>query len=224
MRNKDIIKSLKSESESVKLPDVYSRAKSAPINKLLTGETPIQAFQKQLAVRLLAISAILIIALILSTAAYMLVPANVEAGNNSYVSITIAGGNRYGFVVSSDNNVIAAVLEKDGGAESLTKLNDAVGKDLNNAIKAVYVANNNDDVTICAISKKSDVSNYWATQAKDIVDSLYTIKSYASIIHKNGYIVEDELVTVINNKITEDKITNTTDADIIIDKYLALFR
>ena len=53
MKLKDIEKGLKSEQNSQQVPDVLQRAKKAPINRLLDGQTPLKAFDKQTAVRLL---------------------------------------------------------------------------------------------------------------------------------------------------------------------------
>lgn len=53
MKLKDIEKNLKKEQDCKSVPDVYARASKAPLNKLLTGETPARAFQKQVVMNLL---------------------------------------------------------------------------------------------------------------------------------------------------------------------------
>lgn len=55
MKLRDIEKKLRREQESKTVPEVYARASKAPLNKLLSGETPARAFQKQLVMRLLVI-------------------------------------------------------------------------------------------------------------------------------------------------------------------------
>ena len=53
MKLKDIEKSLKREHDGTQVPDVMKRAQKAPINKLLDGQRPLRAFDKQTAVRVL---------------------------------------------------------------------------------------------------------------------------------------------------------------------------
>ena len=72
MKIRDIKNNLKNEHDEKSVPDVFSRAKKAPINRLLTGEEPLRAFDKTTAVRLLwiALALLLVCALAFSALAF----------------------------------------------------------------------------------------------------------------------------------------------------------
>jgi hypothetical protein len=53
MKLSELEKRIKREGGSIKVPDVYKKVKHAPINRLLTGQTPVQAFKKRLTTLLL---------------------------------------------------------------------------------------------------------------------------------------------------------------------------
>lgn len=129
MKLKDIEKNLKREQDSGNIPDVYASAKKAPLNKLLTGETPIRAFKKQLALRLLitalllfAVSAICIGALWLTKPPTVTVPdcrVTVTVERESGESLT------YTLHIRNNYEIFDVLKEEDGKYERLSGLSVA---------------------------------------------------------------------------------------------------
>ena len=116
MKIRDIKNNLKNEHDEKSVPDVFSRAKKAPINRLLTGEEPLRAFDKATAVRLLWIALALLLVCALAFSALALMQDNKPAPSQSYVRLSVESEGKtivYGFVIS-DESVIVCTLERDG--------------------------------------------------------------------------------------------------------------
>ncbi len=115
MKIKDIKDKLKQEEGQTKVPDVLERAKRAPINKLLTGETPLQAFSRTLAMRLLVFATLLLVVAIFSLMAMWLAPTHPAEQPYCYVSVTVLQGEEelhFGMIAKSDGNVYLCCKEK----------------------------------------------------------------------------------------------------------------
>ena len=126
MKIKDIEKKLRREQDGQAVPDVYTRVKKAPLNKLLLGETPIRAFRKNLATRLLAIACILFIVSAIALAAMWFTPSNIGAAPDCYASIALtrtADGTaegaedycRIGVLMDAGGAVISITVELENG-------------------------------------------------------------------------------------------------------------
>ncbi len=116
MKIKDIEKILKSEREAENIPDVYASAKKAPLNKLLSGETPARAFQKQVVMRLLVTALILFaVAAVCIGAMWLSKPASPTIPDCNVEVKVISGGvpTVYSIVVKNEFD-IASVLKSDG--------------------------------------------------------------------------------------------------------------
>jgi len=112
MRLKDIEKKLRREQESKTVPEVYARASRAPLNKLLSGETPARAFQKQLVMRLLVIVLALFLVAAIGLSAMWLAPSNGGSTPDCYACITVSGDGgelRIGLILRSGRNIASAV-------------------------------------------------------------------------------------------------------------------
>lgn len=156
MKIKDIKNNLKSEHAEKSVPDVFSRAKQAPINRLLTGEEPLKAFDKRTAVRLLWIALALFLVCALAFSALALMQGGSSAPVSSYVRLSIEsedGTTVYGFLLS-DESVSACVLESSGGDAPYTHITD-YDENIKYAITDVYQAKNNDKVRVCVICDNS---------------------------------------------------------------------
>lgn len=120
MKLKDIEKNLKSEHSEKGVPDVYARVKKAPLNKLLDGETPIRAFQKQLVIRLLVIVLLLFTVVgICLGALWVTTPASPSLPQCT-VTITVVGDSgvdRYVVRVKNDYDIIGVTAEVLDGVE-----------------------------------------------------------------------------------------------------------
>jgi len=115
MRFKDIEKRLRSEHDESRVPDVYMRVKKAPINKLLEGETPALAFQKQIAMKLLIGTAIIfIVAAIAVAALWFSKPTDLDLPDY-YVSVTVerqtGRTESYGAVLREDSGTVLITEE-----------------------------------------------------------------------------------------------------------------
>lgn len=158
MKFKDIKNQLKDEHRSVQVPDMLSRVKRAPINKLLSGETPAQAFQKKLAVRLLVTATALLVAAVFCFAALLLFTENGQASPRCYISLRVESGDlteSYGIVVSGDITTAVCIDEN-------TKQ-----KAQYSSISALYNLKSTDKVTVCAICEDAKIAARTLANFKD---------------------------------------------------------
>ena len=116
MKIKDIESKLKNEQKSQNIPDVLQRAKKAPINRLLDGQTPLRAFDKQTAVRLLWCAMFLLVAAVLAIWAGATIPDGGQGkASLAYVRIIVVSEDEtteYGIVTEDFERVAALVQEK----------------------------------------------------------------------------------------------------------------
>ena len=153
MRLKDIEKKLKREQESKTVPEVYARASRAPLNKLLSGETPARAFQKQLVIRLLVIVLALFLVAAIGLSAMWLAPSNGGSTPDCYACITVSGDGgelRIGLILRSGRNIVTAVEEVTSG-----KLNTKPIVSHSSQIKDFIKPNKGDKVRVSLISNAS---------------------------------------------------------------------
>lgn len=213
MKLKDIEKGLKNEQNSQKVPDVLQRAKKAPINRLLDGQTPLKAFDKQTAVRLLWCVMLLLVTAVLAIGAIALMPKGErEQVELCYVNITVESDGEitaYGMVVEDCETVAVFVLEKQNAevvACDLQKKGDSV----ENAINDVYQAKIGDKVSICVLCD-NDAS---------ILSTLV-----ASVFEGDGIDVQTTVNTSQARADLKAFVGNVeaNDIDTLIDEYLAKF-
>lgn len=168
MKLKDIESKLKNEQKEKNIPDVLQRAKKAPINRLLDGQTPLKAFDKQTAVRLLWCAMLLLVTAVLAIWAIAMIPdGGQEKMPMAYVavSVTSEGENaEFGIVVEDYERVAVFVREKQNGALVFEDLNKA-GYGMQSAIKEVYTAKEGDRITICVIA--SNIPDGFVSTLKD---------------------------------------------------------
>lgn len=211
MRIKDIEGKLKSEHNSQTVPDVLQRAKKAPINKLLDGQTPLKAFDKQTAVRLLWCVMLLLVTAVLATFAIAMIPdgANDEVAV-CYVNVKVESNGEtvvYGIVVENYETVSVFVKERQNQtvvAQNLQKR----GYSLKSAINDVYEQKEGDRITICVLGK--DVSADFANVVKDM------FSPYAANTSVNDSAVIFELKDFLGS--------NKTDVRLLIDEYVTKFQ
>lgn len=164
MKIKDIKNNLKNEHEEKSVPDVFSRAKQAPINRLLTGEEPLHAFDKTAAIRLLWIALALLLVCALAFSALALMQDNKPAHTQSYVRLSVERGDEiivYGFVIS-DETVTVCILERNGEDTPFSNVGKQ-GEDVKNAITEVYQVKNGDKVQVCVIGDVNSASSKLAS-------------------------------------------------------------
>lgn len=193
MKIKDIKNNLKNEHDEKSVPDVFSRAKQAPINRLLTGEEPLRAFDKTTAIRLLWIALALLLVCALAFSALALMQDNKPAPTQSYVRLSIESGDKtivYGFVIS-DETVTVCTLERDGEDTPFSNVGKQ-GEDIKTAISEVYQVKNGDKVRVCVIG---DVNSTSSKLASLLVSSIRSgIQSGDDITV--SYVVNDATVKV----------------------------
>ena len=146
MKIKDIEQNLKKEGESLKVPDVYPRAKKAPINRLLSD--PIHAFRHKMAIAMLAFVLVIFLVVALGVSAIWLTPSKVSDEEYGYLRVCVGDDEIYGFALDKDGTVLACIKEKSAGLTSCEVLSAAVSKYVEDAINIVYAANATDKVVI----------------------------------------------------------------------------
>lgn len=159
MKRKDIEKSLKKEHDGAKVPNVMRRAQKAPINRLLDGQRPLKAFDKQTAVRVLwIVMALAVTALLCFGALCIMDNGTSDKVNCAYVRVSIENGGEiteYGMVIEGVQNVALFVLEKSGSTLPMKDLQKG-GNSLQNAINDVYQCKSGDKVSICVVASNVD--------------------------------------------------------------------
>lgn len=211
MRLKDIEGQLKNEHNSQTVPDVLQRAKKAPINRLLDGQTPLKAFDKHTAVRLLWCAMLLLVAAVLATFAIAMIPDGAkEEVAVCYVNVKVESNGEtvvYGIAVENYETVSVFVKERQNQtviAQNLQKR----GYSLDSAIKDVYEQKEGDRITICVLGK--DVPADFANVVKDAFSPLDAKTS-----------VNDSTVIF---ELKEFLCSDKTDVGSLIDEYVTKFQ
>ncbi len=219
MRLKDIEKKLRREQESKTVPEVYARASRAPLNKLLSGETPARAFQKQLVMRLLVIVLALFLVAAIGLSAMWLAPSNGGSTPDCYACITVSGDGgelRIGLILRSGRNIVTAVEEVSSG-----KLNTKPIVSHSSQIRDFIKPNKGDKVRVSLISNASAA----------LTDGMRFIVNELEYIYSGA---EFDMITDANNAQTKTgvveyitacggRIEVGASADEIIKTYAALF-
>ena len=132
MKIKDIEKNLKKESESIKVPDVYPRAKKAPINKLLSD--PVHVFRRKMVMIMLVFVLFIFLVVALGLSALWLTPSKVSNEEYGYMRITVGDDDAYGFGLDKWGIVTVAVTEKKDGTRVCQTHGEVVGKPIEDAL------------------------------------------------------------------------------------------
>lgn len=222
MKIKDIKNSLKNEQKQIGVPDVLARAKKAPINKLLDGQTPLRAFDKRFTLRLLWGALILLVTIILCFAVFMLMPSGTAKTTYAYMNITIQSGecaDVYGLVVNEESKVV--VLVHESGIEqdlpsTVSMSNDA----LEYTLKELYDAKTIDKVRVCVFCSSDEAAQNALDVARDAFDDLFGEND-----------VEDKFEARIANdsdkaawlEIVANGVTEDASIDGIVEAYLDKF-
>lgn len=213
MRIKDIEKSLKKEHDSSSVPDVLKRAQKAPINRLLDGQRPLRAFDKNTAVRVLwTVLALALAALICLGTLGIMGGGDKAVLRCNYLHIRVENGDEsteFGIVVGEDNDVVVCVKEKENGVFVGQNLNKG-GYTLQNAIDDVYHPNTGDKVYVCAVGR-GDLTELAQLVGEIIDDADNTVV----VLSQN-----DESVLASLKESTQ---SDSSDAGELVDAYLARY-
>lgn len=213
MKLKDIEKSLKKEHDGAKVPDVMKRAQKAPINRLLDGQRPLKAFDKQTAVRVLwLVMALAVTALLCFGALGIMGNSGGDKVSCAYVRVSVENGGEiteYGIVIEGVQNVALFVLEKKDGV----KMQDLQksGISLKNAINEVYQVKNGDKVSICVVSSNED-----STLESDLKDAFSLEGNSVTVLAHNDENVLASLKEYAKNE--------SSDIDVVVCAYLEKYR
>ena len=211
MKIKDIESKLKNEQKSQNIPDVLQRAKKAPINRLLDGQTPLRAFDKQTAVRLLWCAMFLLVAAVLAIWAGATIPDGGQGkASLAYVRIIVVSEDEtteYGIVTEDFERVAALVQEKQNDTLVCQNLQKN-GYNVEAALKEVYQPKEGDRITICVLGK--DVSADFANVVKDM------FSPYAA----NTSVNDSAVIFELKDFLGSDK----TDVRSLIDEYVTKFQ
>lgn len=214
MKLKDIEKSLKKEHDGAKVPDVMRRAQKAPINRLLDGQRPLKAFDKQTAVRVLwIVMALAVTALLCFGALGIMGNGGGDKVSCAYVRVSVENDGEiteYGIVIEGVQNVALFVLEKSGSTSPMKDLQKS-GISLKNAITEVYQVKNGDKVSICVVSNNED-----STLASDLKDAFSSVGNSVTVLSHNDENVLASLKEYAQNK--------SSDIDVVVCVYLEKYR
>lgn len=213
MRIKDIEKSLKKEHDSSSVPDVLKRAQKAPINRLLDGQRPLRAFDKNTTVRVLwTVLALALAALICLGTLGIMGDGDRAALYCNYLHVRVENGDEsteFGIVLGEDNGVVVCVKEKENGVFVGQNLNKG-GYTLQNAIDDVYHPNTGDKVYVCAVGR-GDLTELAQLVGEIIDDADNTVV----VLSQN-----DESVLASLKESTQ---SDSSDAGELVDAYLARY-
>lgn len=223
MKLKDIEKTLKNEQKQMGVPDVLARSKKAPINRLLDGQTPLRAFNKPLASRLLWCAMILLVTTILCFAVFMLMPEKPQSVNYGYISVTIESGadvDRYGIVTDDELQVVIVVREM-GNEEKISQVVNIANNSLDNAISGLYDTNSIDKVWICVYYASNESAQNAIDIAKNAFDELYEVENIEDVLTTSFGSEEDKAIWVgiIGETASADMSVNEL-AEAYLDKFL----
>ncbi len=219
MRLKDIEKKLRREQESKTVPEVYARASRAPLNKLLSGETPARAFQKQLVMRLLVIVLALFLVAAIGLSAMWLAPSNGGSTPDCYACITVSGEGgelRIGLILRSGRNIVTAVEEVSSG-----KLNTKPIVSHSSQIKDFIKPNKGDKVRVSLISNASAALTEGMRFIVNELEYIYSGAEFDMITDANNAQTKTGVVEYITA--CGGRIEVGASADEIIKTYAALF-
>lgn len=214
MKLKDIEKSLKKEHDGAKVPDVMRRAQKAPINRLLDGQRPLKAFDKQTAVRVLwIVMALAVTALLCFGALGIMGNGGGDKVSCAYVRVSVENGGEiteYGIVIEGVQNVALFVSEKSGSTSPMKDLQKS-GISLKNAITEVYQVKNGDKVSICVVSSNED-----STLESDLKDAFSSDGNSVTVLSHNDENVLASLKEYAKNE--------SSDIDVVVCAYLEKYR
>ena len=180
MKIKDIEKNLKKESDNIKVPDVYARAKRAPINRLLSD--PVHVFQRKMVMRMLFIAFVIVIVAVVAMTAIWLTPKTSSVEEYGYVRITVNDDALIGFVVNKAGMVSASITEKNAGVETLVRNSETIGKSLADAISSLYNVVASDSVVVSAQFDNYNTANMIAMKAVGAIETQGEVVSVSTLI------------------------------------------
>lgn len=194
MKFKDIEKSLKREHDDKRVPDVCARAKKAPLNKLLTGETPIRAFQKRFAIMMLIFVLAIFVVIIVASAAMLFSTSDTDTSPDCYAVITVERRiseietgesvvcyTRLGLIVRSEYDIVTIAAEVRNGEISATPF-ASYSSQINMFIRPKI----DDKVSICVFC--DDITRAYSV-ARNIANDIDEI--YADVDFKVSAICND---------------------------------
>lgn len=213
MRIKDIEKSLKKEHDSSSVPDVLKRAQKAPINRLLDGQRPLRAFDKNTAVRVLwTVLALALAALICLGTLGIMGDGDRAALYCNYLHVRVENGDEsteFGIVVGEDNGR-RRVRQGKGKRRVCRAKSQQGGYTIQNAIDDVYRPNTGDKVYVCAVGR-GDLTEL-AQLVGEIIDDA-----------DNTVVVLSQNDASVLASLKESTQSDSHDAGELVDAYLARY-
>lgn len=218
MKLKDVENKLKREQEGAPVPDVYARASKAPLNKLLTGETPAKAFQRQTVTALLAAVLVIFLVIAIGLSAMWLSPKAAPTGADCYVCVVVQreeGASRIGLIMDGKNVSVAVVEQTDG------VVNTSPVKSHTSRISDLIEAKAGDKVSVEILYSNSSVLSDSVRTTVDELELLYYGKAFEMKTLSNSAdtrVRTKEYISLCGGQV-EDGAT----AEDLIKAYLSLF-
>ncbi len=199
MKIKDIKSRLNAEIEDI-TPNVLPTVKSEPINPLLSGQNPVQAFKKRLTTWLLVFTLLIFAVMTVSIVAFKSVPQTITQAP-TYISISLTRGDDvqvFG-VIADDKGIIIEAVNLGSGEE----VNSVIGKE---RVELLSLLTQYEDGDKVYVSFHNDVTEVAAGTCDSVVTALNSFNGKDVSLE---YAVGDShdkmlLVEYINSKATDD--------------------
>ncbi len=199
MTNKDIKNRLNNEMEDI-TPNVLPNVKSEPINPLLNGENPVQAFKKRLTTWLLVFTLLIFAVMTVSIVAFYSVPHTITQ-TPTYISVSLTRGENvqvFG-VIADDKGIITEAVNLGNGEE----INAVIGKQ---RVELLPLLTQYEDGDKVYVSFHNDVTEVAAGTCDAVVTALNAFSgTYVSLEYAVGDSHDKmRLVEYINAKEIDD--------------------
>lgn len=219
LKDKDIKRLLKDEVDKI-TPDVFTRVKGTPIRGLLDGETPEQAFKKQVVTLLLILTLAILMVLSVSIIAYNATPSEPTGDvSDTYIGITLTRGDevkKIGIIADTDGRVRCAVNETEN-----VKL-DVTGANESSVLGRILTAVDGDAVYVSVINESLPSARSSCTKQLSALEIIYNGKTVHVTYDVNNYNDKCALASYINGSGETCPTGNTASVKTLTDLYVSM--
>ncbi|MEG1529549.1 MAG: hypothetical protein RR405_04260 [Clostridia bacterium] len=220
MKFSDIEKKIKKDAENIKVPEVLSRVKIAPLKSLGEGETPARAFKKNFTVALLVLTLVIFAVMTLTLFVFGTSDKTKSiAVSSSYIGVVVENGTAttaYGIVTNKLGEICAVTDETNGKRLSFNK-NATVSA----TILSVVDLKDGDKVRVATLNNNAKEAE---KLVQDIAKEMAAGQTQVKITSKaNDAEKKLQLAKLLNGAIENSKIDIDSDIDDVVKQYMVWF-
>ncbi|MEG2274576.1 MAG: hypothetical protein RSC44_04510 [Clostridia bacterium] len=221
MKFSDIEKKIKKDAENIKVPEVLSRVKIAPLKSLGEGETPARAFKKNFTVALLVLTLVIFAVMTLTLFVFGTSDKTKSiAVSSSYIGVVVENGKAttaFGIVTDSLGEICAVTDETNGKRLSFNK-----NATISATILSVVDLKDGDKVRVATLNNNAKTAE---KLAEDIARELTASGQKPIEISSKANDVERklQLAKFLNGAVENCKIDVDSDIDDVAKQYLIWF-